>query len=245
MRVKYGDWIDCIPILSIIQLYFYIVPQEEKQVRVGLDIGSTTIKCAVLDEHDALIYSTYERHYSHILEKAQELLRRIDAEHLHGNKALLSISGSAGMGLADSCKVPFVQEVFSTRVAVKRFVPRTDCVIELGGEDAKILFLTGGTEVRMNGSCAGGTGAFIDQMATLLKMSADEMNKAAERPSAPIPSRPAAACLPKATCSPSSIRARARRISPPASTRRWSTRPSRVWRRDGLSRATFCIWAGR
>ena len=167
--------------LSIIQLYFYIVPQEEKQVRVGLDIGSTTIKCAVLDEHDALIYSTYERHYSHILEKAQELLRRIDAEHLHGNKALLSISGSAGMGLADSCGVPFVQEVFSTRVAVKRFVPATDCVIELGGEDAKILFLTNGTEVRMNGSCAGGTGAFIDQMATLLKMSADEMNKAAEK----------------------------------------------------------------
>ena len=150
-------------------------------MRVGLDIGSTTIKCVVLDENDALVYSTYERHYSHILEKAQELLRRIDAEQLHGQTALLSISGSAGMGLADSCKVPFVQEVFSTRVAVKRFVPRTDCVIELGGEDAKILFLTNGTEVRMNGSCAGGTGAFIDQMATLLKMSADEMNKAAEQ----------------------------------------------------------------
>jgi len=150
-------------------------------VRVGLDIGSTTIKCVVLDENDTLLYSTYERHYSHILEKAQELLRRIDAEQLHGRKALLSISGSAGMGLADSCGVPFVQEVFSTRVAVKKFVPATDCVIELGGEDAKILFLTNGTEVRMNGSCAGGTGAFIDQMATLLKMSADEMNKAAEQ----------------------------------------------------------------
>ena len=150
-------------------------------MRVGLDIGSTTIKCVVLGEHDELLYSTYERHYSHILEKAQELLRRIDAEQLHGSKALLSISGSAGMGLADSCGVPFVQEVFSTRVAVKRFMPKTDCVIELGGEDAKILFLTNGTEVRMNGSCAGGTGAFIDQMATLLKMSADEMNKAAEQ----------------------------------------------------------------
>ena len=150
-------------------------------MRVGLDIGSTTIKCVVLGEHDELLYSTYERHYSHILEKAQELLRRIDAEHLHGRKALLSISGSAGMGLADSCGVPFVQEVFSTRVAVKRFMPKTDCVIELGGEDAKILFLTNGTEVRMNGSCAGGTGAFIDQMATLLKMSAEEMNKAAEQ----------------------------------------------------------------
>ena len=150
-------------------------------MRVGLDIGSTTIKCVVLGEHDELLYSTYERHYSHILEKAQELLRRIDAEQLHGCKALLSISGSAGMGLADSCGVPFVQEVFSTRVAVKRFMPKTDCVIELGGEDAKILFLTNGTEVRMNGSCAGGTGAFIDQMATLLKMSAEEMNKAAEQ----------------------------------------------------------------
>ena len=128
-----------------------------------------------------LVYSTYERHYSHILEKAQELLRRVDEQYLHGEKALLSISGSAGMGLADSCGVPFVQEVFSTRVAVKRFQPGTDCVIELGGEDAKILFLTGGTEVRMNGSCAGGTGAFIDQMATLLKMSAQEMNTAAEQ----------------------------------------------------------------
>ena len=76
-------------------------------MRVGLDIGSTTIKCVVLDENDTLLYSTYERHYSHILEKAQELLRRIDAEQLHGQKALLSISGSAGMGLADSCGVPF------------------------------------------------------------------------------------------------------------------------------------------
>jgi predicted CoA-substrate-specific enzyme activase len=155
--------------------------QEENILRVGLDIGSTTIKCVVLDENDKLIYSTYERHYSHIVEKAQELLRRIDTETLGGQSALLSISGSAGMGLADSCGVPFVQEVFSTRVAVKRFAPATDCVIELGGEDAKILFLTGGTEVRMNGSCAGGTGAFIDQMATLLKMSADEMNAAAEQ----------------------------------------------------------------
>lgn len=155
--------------------------EEETSVRVGLDIGSTTIKCVVLDEHEVLVYSTYERHYSHILEKAQELLRRVDEQYLHGEKALLSISGSAGMGLADSCGVPFVQEVFSTRVAVKRFQPGTDCVIELGGEDAKILFLTGGTEVRMNGSCAGGTGAFIDQMATLLKMSAQEMNTAAEQ----------------------------------------------------------------
>ena len=85
------------------------------------------------------------------------------------------------MGLADSCGVSFVQEVFADRVAANRLNPGTDCIIELGGEDAKILFLTNGTEVRMNGSCAGGTGAFIDQMATLLKMSADEMDKAAQQ----------------------------------------------------------------
>ena len=149
-------------------------------MRVGLDIGSTTIKCVVLNDANELVYSTYERHYSHILEKGREILARVEAEYLHGEKALLAISGSAGMGLADSCKVPFVQEVFATRVAANRLAPGTDCIIELGGEDAKILFLTNGTEVRMNGSCAGGTGAFIDQMATLLKMTADEMDKAAQ-----------------------------------------------------------------
>ena len=83
------------------------------------------------------------------------------------------------MGLADSCKVPFVQEVFATRVAANRLAPGTDCIIELGGEDAKILFLTNGTEVRMNGSCAGGTGAFIDQMATLLHTDASGLNELA------------------------------------------------------------------
>ena len=149
-------------------------------MRVGLDIGSTTIKCVVLDDADKIVYSTYERHYSHILEKGQELLRRVAEQYLPGGRALLAISGSAGMGLADSCQVPFVQEVFATRVAANRLAPGTDCIIELGGEDAKILFLTHGTEVRMNGSCAGGTGAFIDQMATLLKMSADEMDKGAQ-----------------------------------------------------------------
>ena len=150
-------------------------------MRVGLDIGSTTIKCVVLDEHDQVIYDTYERHGSHITAKAGELLARLAREKVPGGKAYLAISGSAGMGLADGCGVPFVQEVFATRVAAKRLAPQADVVIELGGEDAKILFLSGGTEVRMNGSCAGGTGAFIDQMATLLKMSPEELNTAASR----------------------------------------------------------------
>ena len=150
-------------------------------MKVGLDVGSTTIKCVVFDNEKNILYKTYERHFSHIVEKVTELLTRLDADYIHGEPVELAISGSAGMGLAESCGVPFVQEVFATRVAVKTLVPNTNVIIELGGEDAKILFLTGGTEVRMNGSCAGGTGAFIDQMATLLKLSPDEMNEAAKQ----------------------------------------------------------------
>ena len=150
-------------------------------MKVGLDVGSTTIKCVVVDDDQHIIYSTYERHFSHILEKSEELLRRVAKEYVPGGKAELAISGSAGMGMADSAGIPFVQEVFATRVAANRLAPGTDVIIELGGEDAKILFLTNGMEVRMNGSCAGGTGAFIDQMATLLKRSADEMDKAAQQ----------------------------------------------------------------
>ena len=148
-------------------------------MKVGLDVGSTTIKCVVLDDTDHIIYSTYERHLSHILEKSEELLRRVAAQYTP--QAQLAISGSAGMGMAESVQIPFVQEVYATRVAAGRLAPGTDCIIELGGEDAKILFLTNGVEVRMNGSCAGGTGAFIDQMATLLKMGADEMDIAAQK----------------------------------------------------------------
>ncbi|MBE6962621.1 MAG: 2-hydroxyglutaryl-CoA dehydratase [Ruminococcaceae bacterium] len=150
-------------------------------MKVGLDVGSTTIKCVVLNDEDQILYSTYERHFSHILEKSEALLRRIAEEWLPRGRARLAISGSAGMGMADKGEIPFVQEVFATRVAVTRFVPETDVVIELGGEDAKILFLTNGLEVRMNGSCAGGTGAFIDQMATLLKMDAAAMDAAAQK----------------------------------------------------------------
>ncbi len=150
-------------------------------MKVGLDVGSTTIKCVVLDREEKIVYCTYERHFSHILEKTEELLQRVVEQYIPDGKAEFAISGSAGMGMAESVGVPFVQEVFATRVAAGRLAPGSDVIIELGGEDAKILFLTGGTEVRMNGSCAGGTGAFIDQMATLLKMSADEMDEAAQQ----------------------------------------------------------------
>ncbi len=150
-------------------------------MRIGLDVGSTTLKAVVLDNDDNIVFKSYQRHYSKIAEKTVELLKRIMEELNIDNYINVSVSGSAGMGLAESAKIPFVQEVYATRVAVGKFIPQADVVIELGGEDAKILFLTNGLEVRMNGSCAGGTGAFIDQMATLLNIGPDEMNELAKK----------------------------------------------------------------
>ena len=148
-------------------------------MKVGLDVGSTTIKCIVLDDSGGIIYRSYERHFSQITEKMTEILHKIKRDVIRGNSAELTVSGSAGMGVSQTCRLPFVQEVYATRIAVGKLIPGTDVIIELGGEDAKILFLSGGTEVRMNGSCAGGTGAFIDQMATLLDVSLPEMDQLA------------------------------------------------------------------
>ena len=149
-------------------------------LRLGLDIGSTTIKCVVLDDDNKLIYSTYERHFSQITDKIAEILDRVRSEIEGAEDALVALSGSAGMGVAQDCGIQFVQEVFATRVAANTYIPGTDVVIELGGEDAKILFLTNGLEVRMNGTCAGGTGAFIDQMATLLNVPLEDMDELAK-----------------------------------------------------------------
>ena len=153
-------------------------------LNIGLDIGSTTIKSAVLDENGKLLYNSYERHFSEVQSKAVALLERIKEKFSlkDTDEIKICISGSAGMGFAEDIGFPFVQEVYATRTAVLKHNPDTDAVIELGGEDAKILFLTGEEsgekelEVRMNGSCAGGTGAFIDQMATLLGITPDEMD---------------------------------------------------------------------
>lgn len=145
-------------------------------LRLGLDIGSTTIKCILMDENNKIIYKDYKRHYSHIKDNIIAKINELRQEGIINNEVKLSISGSAGMGIADGCGIPFVQEVYATRIAAQELIPGTDCIIELGGEDAKILFLTDGMEVRMNGSCAGGTGAFIDQMATLLNVDITEIN---------------------------------------------------------------------
>jgi predicted CoA-substrate-specific enzyme activase len=150
-------------------------------ISVGIDIGSTTIKAVVLSDTDEVLYKSYQRHYSRISEKLGEVLAELENGPLKGMKEVpLAFSGSAGMGIADSCKFPFYQEVYATRETTKKLYPQTNCIIELGGEDAKILFLTDGVEVRMNGTCAGGTGAFIDQMASLLNVPIEQVNELAK-----------------------------------------------------------------
>lgn len=148
-------------------------------MKLGLDIGSTTIKYIVLDDNFNILQKNYERHYSKIKNKILEVLKNIN-ELFPDQKMEIAITGSAGMGFAQNLDIPFVQEVFATKIAANKFKPDTDVIIELGGEDAKILFLSNGLEVRMNGTCAGGTGAFIDQMATLLKIPVEEINDLAE-----------------------------------------------------------------
>lgn len=145
-------------------------------MKIGLDVGSTTIKTIVLDSADHIVYSAYERHFSQITEKTIEALKAVRDRFSGESETALVISGSAGMGMAESCSVDFVQEVYASKVAAQKYAPGTDVIIELGGEDAKIIFLRGAMEARMNGSCAGGTGAFIDQMSTLLDITPDEMN---------------------------------------------------------------------
>lgn len=142
---------------------------------IGIDIGSTTAKIVVVKNNE-IVYDCYERHFSQVRPKTLELIRRVK-DLVEGDEIRVAISGSAGLGMARSANIPFVQEVFATGETVKRFEPDTSVVIELGGEDAKVIFFKGGVDERMNGTCAGGTGAFIDQMATLLDISVEELDQ--------------------------------------------------------------------
>ena len=149
---------------------------SDKCYSLGIDVGSTTVKTVIADENNKIIYSKYERHFSRVRETVIEQLDIIKSSY--GECSFkLCITGSAGLGIATSASLPFVQEVHAAFVAVKNTYPDADAVIELGGEDAKIIFFTGGVEQRMNGSCAGGTGAFIDQMATLLGITPSELDE--------------------------------------------------------------------
>lgn len=146
------------------------------KLSLGIDVGSTTVKTVITDVDGNIIYSKYQRHLSKVKETVSDQLKIIRADY-PDEEFSVCITGSAGLGLANSAEIPFVQEVHAAFLAVRKKQPDANAVIELGGEDAKIIFLTGGVEQRMNGSCAGGTGAFIDQMATLLGITADELDE--------------------------------------------------------------------
>ncbi len=148
-------------------------------LHIGLDVGSTTVKIAVLDEENKPIYKNYQRHYSDIKKTIAEVLGGC-LETIKDEKATIAVTGSGGISVAQWLDIPFVQEVSAGTNAIEQFIPKTDVAIELGGEDAKITYLTGGIEQRMNGTCAGGTGAFIDQMAALLNTDITGLNELAK-----------------------------------------------------------------
>lgn len=152
---------------------------HEEVLKLGIDVGSTTVKLALLNSKNELLYSRYERHMSNVFTKVSELMADL-AQHFPELRVTACVTGSSGISLAKLIGLPFEQEVIACSTAVKTLIPETDVAIELGGEDAKITFFKGTVEQRMNGTCAGGTGAFIDQMAVLLNTDAAGLNEAAK-----------------------------------------------------------------
>ncbi len=151
----------------------------KRLLHIGLDVGSTTVKLVVLDKQDSIIFSKYERHYSDIKKTIYSLLS--EAYGLFSDDDItIMVTGSGGISVSEWLGLDFIQEVIASTKAIESFIPQTDVVIELGGEDAKITYFDGGIEQRMNGTCAGGTGAFIDQMASLLKTDATGLNELAK-----------------------------------------------------------------
>ena len=147
--------------------------------RLGIDIGSTTVKIAVIDDDNNLLFADYERHYANIQETLASLLKK--CRDLLGEISVRpSITGSGGLTLSGHLHIPFIQEVVAVATSLQDYAPQTDVAIELGGEDAKIIYFTGGIDQRMNGICAGGTGSFIDQMASLLQTDAPGLNEYAK-----------------------------------------------------------------
>ena len=146
-------------------------------MKLGIDIASTTVKLVLLDNNNSIVFSRYERHMSNVFDKVKELVE--DMYDKYGDIGIQPvITGSGGLSLAKLLGIHFEQEVISCSKAVETLIPETDVAIELGGEDAKITFYGSTIEQRMNGTCAGGTGAFIDQMAVLLNTDAAGLNEA-------------------------------------------------------------------
>ena len=153
--------------------------QLSNPYKLGIDIGSTTVKIAILDETDDILFSDYERHYANIQETLANLLQKANIQL--GNICVSPvITGSGGLSLAKHLNTPFLQEVVAVATSLQTYAPHTDVAIELGGEDAKIIYFTNGVDQRMNGICAGGTGSFIDQMASLLQTDATGLNEYAK-----------------------------------------------------------------
>lgn len=145
-------------------------------LRIGLDVGSMTAKIAVLDDNDKLVYSKYARHHAKVGQLVTNYLQEI--QHQFGDKeAVICVTGSVGMATAEQLKAEFVQEVVAATVYAKHVHPEAKALIDIGGEDAKVVFFNKqGMELRMNGNCAGGTGAFLDQMAVLMGIDNQQMN---------------------------------------------------------------------
>ncbi|MDR2872927.1 MAG: 2-hydroxyacyl-CoA dehydratase, partial [Xanthomonadaceae bacterium] len=158
------------------------IEQSPESLRLGIDIGSTTVKIVAIDPQANILYKTYIRHFSEVRQTVVRCIRDLHQSDMFpaSTPTMLTITGSGGLSVAEMIGCPFVQEVIACTKAVETFVPHTDVSIELGGEDAKITFFSNGIEQRMNGSCAGGTGAFIDQMASLLKTDAVGLNGLAQ-----------------------------------------------------------------
>ena len=152
---------------------------NEKLLHVGLDVGSTTVKIVVMNDDLETIYTSYERHFSDTKNTVCRVLEKL-ANTYENNEFTIALTGSGAMSAARFLDVPFIQEVVSCKRAVEKYIPQTDVVIELGGEDAKIIYFDKFVEQRMNGTCAGGTGAFLDQMASLLHTDTAGLNELAK-----------------------------------------------------------------
>jgi len=160
--------------------------RDSLPIRLGIDVGSTTVKVAIIDDNDKLIYGDYQRHRadirSTIINVVNKALDFVEKQLPDGENHQITakVTGSGGLSVSQWLNIPFIQEVIAATTSVKKLIPQTDVVIELGGEDAKITYFKGGVEQRMNGTCAGGTGAFIDQMAALLETDASGLNELAK-----------------------------------------------------------------
>lgn len=148
---------------------------DNKNLFIGIDIGSTTVKTVVLDEQENVLFSTYQRHLSEVRQKIISILKEV-REKFPETEFKISLTGSGALSLCTRLNLNFVQEVIASSLSIKKLIPNADVIVELGGEDAKLTFLTSGTDLRMNETCAGGTGAFIDQMASFLNVEVDELD---------------------------------------------------------------------